>query len=291
MAESAATTAYGVMAQIALEQARPKARRIFEDPLAVHMLSPSQQAMTMFISMRPLRQPLYGLLEKVAPGIANGILSRKRYIDDKLSESLRSGINTVVILGSGLDTLAYRNSQLMNAHVYEVDLPEIITYKEKKVRQIFQTLPEHVTYVPIDFETQSLDTVLISQGWSPARHAFYVWEGVTQYLTEAGVRGTFEFLAKASAGSRLVFTYVVKDFIDGVNKYGLDSFYQRVRVKNQLWHFGLNPPDVEKFMGKYGWKVLEQAGADEFRKRYVEPAGRSEPVSEIERTVYAKRVT
>jgi methyltransferase (TIGR00027 family) len=290
MAESAASTAYGVISQIALERARPKAQRIYDDPLAVQMLPGSMRALVGIMGWRPLRAPLAGLLEKYAPGVANGILSRKRYIDDKLVELLKAGINTVVILGAGLDTLAYRNSQLMTAHVYEVDLPEIISYKTERLRQLHPELPPNVTYVPIDFESQTLDKVLAAQGYSLDQKTFFVWEGVTQYLTGAGVRSTFEFLAKASTGSRLVFTYVVKDFIDGVNKYGLDALYQRMRVKNQLWHFGMNPAEVAYFIGAYGWKVLEQAGAETFRERYVKPAGRSEPVSELERAVYAEKI-
>jgi O-methyltransferase involved in polyketide biosynthesis len=39
--------------------------------------------------------------------------------------------------------------------------------------------------------------------------------GVTQYLTEPGVRKTLDFLARAAGGSRLAFTYVRKDFLEG----------------------------------------------------------------------------
>ena len=290
MAASAASTAYGVMAQIALEQALPKARRIVDDPLALQMLPPSQQALTMIMSMKLLRAPMVRLLEKYAPGIAASILSRKRYIDETLADAIKNGINTVVILGAGLDTLAYRNSQLASTHVYEVDLPEIITYKTERLRRLNPSLPAHVTYVPIDFESQSLESILTAQGYRLDQRTLFIWEGVTQYLTEAGVRATFDFLAKASAGSRLVFTYVQQDFIDGSNKYGLDSFYQRVRVKNQLWHFGLRPADVDGFIGEYGWKVIGRVGAEVYHARYVKPAGRNEPVSEVERTVYAEKI-
>jgi len=163
MAESAASTAYGVVSQIALEQGLPKAQRIFDDPLAVQMLPSASRALVGMMGWRPLRAPLVRLMEKAAPGIGNEILSRKRYIDDALTVSLNSGINTVVILGAGLDTLAYRNSALMTAHVYEVDLPEIITYKTDKLRQLRPELPPYVTYVPIDFESQALDRLRRSE--------------------------------------------------------------------------------------------------------------------------------
>jgi O-methyltransferase involved in polyketide biosynthesis len=47
-----------------------------------------------------------------------------------------------------------------------------------------------------------------------------VWEGVTQYLTENAVRATMAALEPAAPGSALAFTYVHRDFIDGVNLYG-----------------------------------------------------------------------
>lgn len=72
--------------------------------------------------------------------------------------------------------------------------------------------PGSVTLVPIDFETESLGDVQARHGYRGGQ-TFFVWEAVTQYLTEVGVREIFEFLASARPGSRLVFTYLRKDFL------------------------------------------------------------------------------
>jgi methyltransferase (TIGR00027 family) len=93
----------------------------------------------------------------------------------------------------------------------------------------------------IDFETQNLADVLADHGYRPERPTFFVWEAVTQYLTEAGVRKAFDFLAAAAPGSRLVFTYVRKDFLDGTALYGGESAYQEFVLKRQQWHFGMDP--------------------------------------------------
>jgi hypothetical protein len=42
--------------------------------------------------------------------------------------------------------------------------------------------------VPIDVETQDLADVVANHGYWAERPTFFVWEAVTQYLTEAGVR-------------------------------------------------------------------------------------------------------
>jgi methyltransferase (TIGR00027 family) len=174
--------------------------------------------------------------------------------------------------------------------VYEVDLPTNINRKRTRLTRLYGEIPANVTLVPIDLETQDLANVLADHGYRPERATFFVWEAVTQYLTEASVRKTFDFLAAAAPGSRLVFTYVRKDFLDGTALYGGESAYQEFVVKRQLWHFGMDPDQVAEFLADYGWRETEQMGPQEFAHRYITPSGRALPVSEIERSVCASKI-
>jgi methyltransferase (TIGR00027 family) len=201
-----------------------------------------------------------------------------------------SQIDAAVILGAGFDTRAYRLPVLPATPVYEIDLPANIDRKRTRLTRLYGEIPANVTLVPVDFETQDLADVLADHGYRPDRPTFFVWEAVTQYLTEAGVRRTFDFLAAAAPGSRLVFTYVRKDFLDGTALYGGESAYQEFVVKRQLWHFGMDPNQVAEFLADYGWRETEQMGRQEFAHRYVTPSGRALPVSEIERSVCARKI-
>ena len=69
-----------------------------------------------------------------------------------------------------------------------------------------------------------------------------------------------------------MFTYVRKDFIDGLNMYGAALLYKRFRQRQQVWKFGLNPEDVAGFVGEYGWRLVEQAGPGLLRAQ-LHPAG------------------
>jgi methyltransferase (TIGR00027 family) len=291
MAESVTSTAYGTVFITALEQCLPEQQRIIDDATAYQMLPLYAKLMVKPCNFRPLWQAFFNLLEKTSPGVYTGLVCRKRYIGDKVTETLNAGIDSLVILGAGLDTLAYRIPQLSSAHVYEVDLPENINYKRKKLEALFGTVPAHVSLVPVDFEAQRLESALKQAGYSFDQRTFFVWEGVTQYLTEVAVRDTFAFLAKAKSGSHLAFTYVMKDFIDGQNMYESAALYQRFRVKSQVWQFGIHPHDVARFIGEYGWKELEQVGADECSERYLKPIGRTGLIAAIERVVYAEKLS
>jgi O-methyltransferase involved in polyketide biosynthesis len=96
-------------------------------------------------------------------------------------------------------------------------------------------------------------------------------------------------LRQATSGSRLVFTYVRRDFIDGINLYGADALYRRFRQRQQLWQFGLAPQGVAAFLAGHGWQLAEQAGPDLIMRRYVEPTGRQLTVSPIEWSAYAEK--
>jgi methyltransferase (TIGR00027 family) len=278
------------MSIVAVEQYYPQGQRLVQDELAHQFLPLGLKSLVKLTRWPPARELMFNISERRAQGVWGGVLCRKRYIDEKVLEALSAGITAVVILGAGLDTRAYRMAPLVGIPVFEVDLPENISYKRAKLQQVYGRVPAHVTLVPIDFESQELESVLVSQGYRTEQKSLLVWEAVTQYLTEGGIRKAFSFLAKAMVGSRMVFTYIRQDFIDGTAIHGLDALYQGFRVKEQFWHFGLEPEQVPAFLQEYSWKELEQVGSQEYTIRYVKPSGRAMPVTEIERAVYAEKI-
>jgi O-methyltransferase involved in polyketide biosynthesis len=103
------------------------------------------------------------------------------------------------------------------------------------------------------------------------------------------VDATLTSLGSAAPGSRLVFTYVRADFIDGINLYGAEALYRRFVQRQRLWRFGLPPQDVATFLAGHGWRVCEQAGPDLIVHRYIEPTGHHLTASPIEWTAYAEK--
>ena len=290
VANQAAQTAYGPMTVVAVEQYYPERQRLVDDGLALQFLPPGLRVLVKLTRWAPVRALMLKASDRRAQGVWGGVLCRKRYIDDKLHEALREGIQAIVILGAGLDTRAYRLAPLRTVPVFEVDLPENVERKTARLRQLYGSVPAHVALVPVDFESQDVAGALASHGYRTEHKSLFIWEAVTQYLDENGVRKTFSFLAQAQAGSRLVFTYVRKDFIDGTARYGLDALYRMYRVNRQLWRFGFEPEQVAAFLKEYAWKELEQVGRKEYTCRYLDPIGRALPVLEIERAVFAEKL-
>jgi methyltransferase (TIGR00027 family) len=276
------------MVLVAVEQNEPPGRRLVHDDLAELFLPAPLRWLVGATRWAPARRLMIRGSEFTGPGMWVNMACRKRFIDDKLKEAL-DDIDAVVILGAGLDTRAYRVTRRVRIPVFEVDQPVNIAMKAKTVRRALGEPPLSVRLVALDFERDDLLTSLAEHGYRTDYRVFFVCEGVTQYLTEDGVRRTLEGLRAAAPGSKLVFTYVRRAFIDGRNRYGTRTLYRNTRQRQQLWHFGLEPDEVAGFIADYGWRLVEQAGPDEFVQRYAEPAGRKLPGSQLEWSAYAEK--
>ena len=284
----AAQTAFGPMVQAAIEQYEPPDRRLVDDDLALPILPAGQRALVRAMRWPFLRRLTMSAGERAVTGSWALIACRKRYIDDKLEEALGS-VDSVVILGAGMDTRAYRIARRSDVPVFEVDLPVNIERKKTAVQRAIGAPPASVHLVPLDFEREDLIGALTERGHRTDARTFFIWEGVTQYLTEDAVRATLGALQASPGGSRLVFTYIRKDFIDGVNMYDADMLYKRFRQRQQVWRFGLDPDEVSAFVAEYGWRLAEQVGPDYFVRHYIEPAGRNLTASQLEWSAYAEK--
>ncbi|MGB6000618.1 MAG: SAM-dependent methyltransferase [Thermoanaerobaculia bacterium] len=287
MTRKAAQTGPGAMVLVAIEQYYPEGERILTDDLAYRILPVGFRVEVRLIG--PFKDWVIRKSEEKVPGLWGGIMARKRYIDDKVAEAADQ-VEAVVNLGAGFDTRAFRLEALAAVPVWEVDQPQNIDAKRSRLEKLFNEVPPHVTLVPIDFDHEDLATVLASRGYQLDKKTFFIWEGVTQYLTEDGIRATFDFLSKVPAGSRLVFTYTPRDFIAGVVFYGQEYLYKKMLLKDKLWLFGLDPKNVDDFLGEYGWRLLEHLGYDELGERYVKPTGRMLLSMAIERMVLAEKL-
>ena len=276
---------------VAIEQNFPQEEQIINDTLAPKLYSGADYFWIQLTKISLLRNWMVGLTEKLLPGGWSCFLVRKRYIDEHLLEAVGNRqVEAVVNLGAGFDTRLYRFDALRNIPCWEVDQPLNIAAKERALKSTLNTVPENVTLTGINFVEQEIGELLKQSGYQAGVKTFFVWEAVSQYLNDAAIKKVFDFFAKAPAGSQLVFTYVVRDFIDGTNLYNQEKFYKRVVLKEKIWQFGFDPTTLSELLGRIGWKLVKDLGYAELGDRYVKPTGRNLDVLQIERVVYAEKV-
>ena len=231
----AAQTAFGPMMLAAMEQSEPPGRRLVDDDLAARFLPAPTRWLVTATPQTAMRRLMMAVMERDGPGLWATMTCRKRYIADKVGETLDS-IDAVVVLGAGLDTLAYRlarkesTSRSSKSTDWSTSNARPLRYDECSA-----TCPVRFSWCRWTLSTTMSSPYWPSEVTAPTSRTFFIWEAVTQYLTADAVHATLESLRPAASGSRLVFTYVRRDFIDGVNLYGAGQLYRRFRQRQQLW--------------------------------------------------------
>ncbi len=254
----------------ALESSRPAGQRLFYDPFAHHFLSSPLRVVANISRVGIFHALVSRYIDARWPGARISGIARTRLIDDLLNNAVHDGIQQVVLLGAGYDCRAYRIGALLHARIFEVDYPATLAAKRTKLQHLLASLPTNVSYVPIDFNHEQLAEVMADAGFDTTRHTFFIWEGVTNYLTAPAVDATLRFVHSAAPGSQIAFTYVHRGLLDGSAQFlGSEAVARLVGRAGEPWTFGIDPDEVPEYLAARGLRLLEDLGAQEYRAHYM----------------------
>lgn len=206
---------------------------------------------------------------------------RTRFIEDRMAEEFKRGVFQLVILGAGFDTRAYRlTDMLRHARIFEVDQPSMQAYKKRRIREEGIAVPENLTWVPVDFRHERAGDVLATVGYDARRPTFFIWEGVTMYLTEAAVSDMLRWIALQAHGSVLIFDFVNRSSVELMQSASFDHLPEPARQaiarvrrleEGEPWIFGMPDGQVKEFLAERGLHLREllPIGGDESRRRYL----------------------
>jgi len=283
--ERAGNTALGAAICRLIEQYQPEKKRLFNDQVVKYLLS---TPIRMLMQSASMRKYTIKQTDAVMQGIYGAQICRTRFIDDAVLSALSQGIEQLMILGAGFDARPYRLAGASSVKVFEIDLPSVQETKKKRLQKHFGRLPEYVTFIPIAFDAQTLESALTVTAFDLSRPVVYIWEGVTQYLSEEAVRQTITFIGTSAPGSMLLFTYVLKSIIEHRSGIpGADKLLDTVAKQNAPWRFGLEPSEVAEFLKPFHLNLIEDVGNADYQTRYLKPLGRNLVVTEAERIARA----
>lgn len=264
-------TAEGVCASRAVGALAPDPKIRNPDYLAAKFVSPAYWRYSVF------KKDDYALNIRVVKAYRADtyflVNARTHKIDEALKNFAKRGLEQVVVLGAGFDTRAYRFAEKMpSIRFFELDLPATLQRKKDLVQKAIGRIPDYVVYAPIDFNTETIDEALIRVGYDPARKTYFVWEGVTMYITETAVKATLDFIAKRSApGSEVVFDYLLA----GVAARDWEKYPQArisatlCAVHDEPWIFGFPEPSATEYVQNAGLEVLEDLDGKAMTIKYL----------------------
>jgi methyltransferase (TIGR00027 family) len=157
-----------------------------------------------------------------------------------------------------------------------LDHPVTQARKRELIGRWLGVVPPNVTYVPIDFMTQPLDSVMPGSGYRREATTFFICEGVTHYLSTDAVDALFGYVARgAGPGSRMVFTYIHRGILDGSATFaGAAETIASVRRAGEPYTFGFDPGELPRYLTTRRLGLVEDIDAATYRERYLAPVGR-----------------
>jgi methyltransferase (TIGR00027 family) len=215
-----------------------------------------------------ISRPLYGYF-----------IARSAFIDEAFARAIQRQMPQIVFLGAGYDTRAMRYQNVVGAtRIFEVDAVSTQNRKKSLFHSMNIPIPPQVTFIGMNFRTESLIEKLKEAGFNRSMTTLFIWEGVTYYLPQETIDRTLELLRDNSAsGSGLCFDYAAKR-LDSINA-------------GEPFLSWMNPATVQNYLEQYGFRLIAHLDAAEMSARYLvlEDGTLAEKPFSALRLVYAER--
>jgi methyltransferase (TIGR00027 family) len=240
---------------------------ILSDPLAVRILGED-----ISVSLDHARAHAAG------PRLRWFIAARSRIAEDALAAAASDGASQLVVLGAGLDTLAYRTPLVGRLRMFEVDHPATQRRKRQMLDDSAIDVPDTLRFVSIDFERETLAEALHAAGFDASKRSFFSWLGVVPYLTEPAIFSTLEFIAQLEGGAAVVFDYVnpaasVAPAARAVHQ----SLADRVAALGERMQTYFDTAPLCARMREVGFRQVDDIGPSEIAVRFFPEAERAAP--------------
>jgi methyltransferase (TIGR00027 family) len=203
-----------------------------------------------------LRYPYEGI-----PPVGHSSAVRATFVDAAIERYL-PGVDQFVELGAGYDTRTVQLQHNRQIRCFEIDLPKTQQIKRKLLHECGVDT-SGITFLSANFLTADWLDNLAKAGFDPRKPTFFLWEGVTYYLSREAMEKTFRTIATIAPGSVVVFDYGTDANIKAYRRPlgRVDkAVYKAVREPQTFW-ISSEPPvkkNLAALMDAYGFSLREQ---------------------------------
>jgi methyltransferase (TIGR00027 family) len=178
---------------------------------------------------------------------------RTRFLDDVVESAIQSGLRQFAILAAGMDSRAFRMEWPEDAIVFEVERPDVLSYKETVLNSIGAKAAAKRIVVACDLR-DDFSQALWNAGFLDDKPTLFLTEGLLPYLpNEETVRSLLTSIAGiAATGSVLALDTVGESYLKSPWTQPFLALMSKAGVP---WLFGTDDPE----------KLLESVGFNDVR--------------------------
>jgi methyltransferase (TIGR00027 family) len=269
-------TALGIAATRALESERPD--RLVDDPYASAFVAAVPSSIP-----TPLRWPDAGVAVSEVQAFFMQSTSyvgvRTRYFDDFLTAACREGCEQVALLAAGLDTRAYRLEWPPGVRLFEIDQPDVLTFKDQVLDSLGAAAACARHTVGVNLQ-DDWPTALRDAGFDASVPTAWLAEGLVMYLPAEAEAPLYAGIHDMSApGSQLSVEHPAdpnilmrSQEVDAIRQVGVDI--------TRLLQSDDARPSPGRWLTDHGWSVTDQAStaiAPRYGRNLAEPVASNVP--------------
>lgn len=185
----------------------------------------------------------------------NALAIRTQAIDQMLQQLIATEkVGIVLNLGAGLDARPYRLNLPPTLRWIEVDLPDILTYKEQRLED-FQPVCQ-LDRVKLDLTNPQLRHQILAEVNASHQSVLVITEGLLSYLTEAQVAELAKDLQQQSH-LRWWLLDLASPFLLQQSRHSPEQQIFDQYFADGQPTFLFAPKDGTQFFQPYGWQVRE----------------------------------
>jgi methyltransferase (TIGR00027 family) len=206
-------------------------------------------------------------------GLVDYMAVRTGFFDQFFLDATRAGVRQVAILAAGLDSRSWRLPWPDGVTVYELDLPQVLEFKSRTLRENGARPTCNLVNVPVDLR-HDWPAELLQAGFDTSAPSAWSVEGLLMFLPAAAQELLFERVQELGAtGSRIVVEAPGENYLDDARAARRETM-QRTRdlaAKLQLrggmpdfhdlWYFE-EREDAANTLDRHGWDVTVTPAAE-----------------------------
>jgi methyltransferase (TIGR00027 family) len=176
------------------------------------------------------------------------MIVRTAVIDELVQDCIAQGARTVLNLGAGLDTRAYRLALPESVNWFDVDLPGIIEYRAHCL-QLEKPVCRHYP-VAADLSNATVRSELFSKARAAGGPLLVLTEGLLVYLEPGQVRELATQIHTELFARWWLTDLIAPILVDTIGVL----WQQQLRAADSCWRFA--PADGSKFFAASGWREI-----------------------------------
>ena len=206
-------------------------------------------------------------------GVYEYVTARTIVFDRFFTGALNQNIEQIVFLGAGYDSRPYRfPDRIKQTRIFELDAAPTQNNKQQCLIRAEVDIPGQLSYVPINFNTESIKDKLMAAGFDTSKKTLFMWEGVTYYLSAEAVDATLEFIRSGSpAGSLVAFDYIAvwPGVLEAYGVRELVDYNSKKQSGESGGMFNIVDGEIESFLNARGFETAVHYNSEQIESNFL----------------------